>query len=218
MAKGLSVGYETWPPNDWHHAFVIGWFNIDGDCFVPHCIMGSRDQWEFPPFFWPHWQSLCTALTAELCKGTVKESSQSRATARYRQSRVGVTQSIHSVRLFSFFSELSMYWVTIQYHIYIGKCHRSLAAVTSVKYQCDWKDIADASAKSEISFAENETLVTPSMASSHVKCCREVSNKALFWRQVIIKYKTYTIGSSHWLLFMINRGIEDGSTTPQTSK
>ena len=51
VAIGLSVGYETWPPNDWHHAFVIGWFNIDGDCFVPHCIMGSRDQWEFPPFF-----------------------------------------------------------------------------------------------------------------------------------------------------------------------
>ena len=32
-------------------------------------IMGSRDQWEFPPlffvcFFRRHWQSLCTALTA----------------------------------------------------------------------------------------------------------------------------------------------------------
>ena len=42
--------------------------------------MGSRDQWEFPPFFRPQLQSFCTALTAGkwlplgLCKGTVKES------------------------------------------------------------------------------------------------------------------------------------------------
>ena len=25
VAIGLSVGYETWPPIGWHHAFVIGW-------------------------------------------------------------------------------------------------------------------------------------------------------------------------------------------------
>ena len=25
VAVGLSVGYETWPPIGWHHAFVIGW-------------------------------------------------------------------------------------------------------------------------------------------------------------------------------------------------
>ena len=51
--------------------------------------MGSRDQWEFPPFFRPQWKSLCTALRVGiclslvlfkeclplgLCKGTVKES------------------------------------------------------------------------------------------------------------------------------------------------
>ena len=38
--------------------------NIDWDCLVPHCIMDSRDQWEFPPFFRLKWQSLCSALTA----------------------------------------------------------------------------------------------------------------------------------------------------------
>ena len=54
--------------------------NIDWDCLVPYCIMDSWDQWEFPPFFKPQWQSLCTALPAGkclplgLCKGTVKES------------------------------------------------------------------------------------------------------------------------------------------------
>ena len=80
MAIGLSAGYETWPPNGWHHPFVIRWFNMDWDCLMPHCIIGSCDQWEFPPFFRPQWQSLCTALTAGkclplgLCKGTVKES------------------------------------------------------------------------------------------------------------------------------------------------
>ena len=47
---------------------------------IPHIryIMGSRDQWGFPPVFRPHWQSPCTALTTGLplglCKGTVKES------------------------------------------------------------------------------------------------------------------------------------------------
>ena len=25
VAVGLSVWYETWPPIDWHHPFVIGW-------------------------------------------------------------------------------------------------------------------------------------------------------------------------------------------------
>ena len=68
----------------WHHVFM--WLvgrNMNWDCLVPHCIMGSRDQWEFPPFFRPQWQSLCTAPTAGkcmplgLCKGTVKESSRS---------------------------------------------------------------------------------------------------------------------------------------------
>ena len=44
--------------------------------------MGSCDQWGFPLFSRPQWQSLSTALTAGkclplgLCKGTVKESSK----------------------------------------------------------------------------------------------------------------------------------------------
>ena len=33
-------------PRLWLAGLNIGW-----DCLVPHCIMGSRDQWEFPPFF-----------------------------------------------------------------------------------------------------------------------------------------------------------------------
>ena len=63
---GLSVAYETW-----HHPVRVGVI-IDWDCLVPHCIMGSLDQWEFPPFFRPQWQSLYTALG--LCKGTLKYS------------------------------------------------------------------------------------------------------------------------------------------------
>ena len=47
--------------------------NIEWDCLVPHNIMGSRDQWELPPFFRPQWQPLCTSLNGRLCKGTVKE-------------------------------------------------------------------------------------------------------------------------------------------------
>ena len=56
--------------------------NIGRDCLVSHCIAGLHDCWQFPPFFRCHWQSLCTALTAGickclplgLCKETVKES------------------------------------------------------------------------------------------------------------------------------------------------
>ena len=59
--------------------WLVG-LKIDWDCPVPHCIMGSRDQWEFQLFFRPQWQSLCNAVTAGnwlplgLCKGAVKES------------------------------------------------------------------------------------------------------------------------------------------------
>ena len=59
----------------WLVGLDIGW-----DCLVSHCIMTSRDQWEFPLFFRPQWLSLCTAfyplqsLSLGLCKGTVKES------------------------------------------------------------------------------------------------------------------------------------------------
>ena len=67
--------------------FILLWLvglNIDWDCPVPHCIMGSCDQWESPPFAPPpQWQSLCTVLTTGkclpswvLCQGTVKESSE----------------------------------------------------------------------------------------------------------------------------------------------
>ena len=58
-------------------SFMIGWSNYN---LVSHCIVGSRDRWQFPPFSRPQWQSLCTALTAGKClplglgKGTAKES------------------------------------------------------------------------------------------------------------------------------------------------
>ena len=59
--------------------WLVG-LKLDLDCPVPHCLMGSRDQWEFQQFFRPQWQSLCTVLTAGNClplgpcKATVKES------------------------------------------------------------------------------------------------------------------------------------------------
>ena len=65
--------------SNWLVSCLVG-LNIDWDCLVPHSIMGSRNKWEFPPFFWPQWQSSCTAPTAGkclplgLCKGTVKQS------------------------------------------------------------------------------------------------------------------------------------------------
>ena len=61
------------------HGLTLLWLvglKIDWDCPVPHCIMGSRDQWEFQLFFQTsvtvplH----CNCLPLGLCKGTVKES------------------------------------------------------------------------------------------------------------------------------------------------
>ena len=74
------VGYETWPAIGWHHPFVIGWSKSRLGLPQLQWIVGSCDQWEFPPFFRGHWQFPCTALTAGnclplgLCKGNVKES------------------------------------------------------------------------------------------------------------------------------------------------
>ena len=81
VAVELSVGYETWPTFGWHHLFVIGgWSKYRLGLPSAHCIMGSHEQWELPPYIRPKWQSLCMALTAGKClplgpcKGTVKES------------------------------------------------------------------------------------------------------------------------------------------------
>ena len=46
--------------------WLIG-LKVDWDYPVPHCIMGSRDKWEFQLFFGPQWQSLCIDLTAGNC-------------------------------------------------------------------------------------------------------------------------------------------------------
>ena len=79
-ALGHPVGYETWPPGDWHHPF--GWSKYRLGLPLLQWILDSHDQWEFPPFFRSHWQSPCTTLMAGkclpkgLCKVTVKESSK----------------------------------------------------------------------------------------------------------------------------------------------
>ena len=82
LAMGLSV-CQLGKRHGLQLAGIILWWlvglNIAWNCQVLHCIMGSCDQWGFPPFFRPQWQSLCTALTAGKClplglhKGTVKE-------------------------------------------------------------------------------------------------------------------------------------------------
>ena len=66
--------------------FELVGLNIDWDCIVPHCIMGSRAQWEFPPFFQAPVtvpllsrsgrQMPAVCLPLWLCKGIVEESSQ----------------------------------------------------------------------------------------------------------------------------------------------
>ena len=54
--------------------------NLDWDCLVPHCIMDSRDQWDFPQFSDPNdgphaplYSRQCLPLG--LCNGTVIGSS-----------------------------------------------------------------------------------------------------------------------------------------------
>ena len=76
--------------------------NRDRDCLVSHCIMGSCDQWEFPPFCRPQWLSFCTAtvtgkcLPLGLCKGTVKESNA--VCSNYANPAYGVATICHQVR------------------------------------------------------------------------------------------------------------------------
>ena len=96
--------------------WLVG-LNIDWDCLVPHCIMGSRDQWEFPLFGGPQWQSLCTALTVPLvlCKGTVKESSGSG-----RSSSSRCYGNISHVKICTWFS--SILFITKQ-HLFKHKIH-----------------------------------------------------------------------------------------------
>ena len=71
VAIRLSVGYETWPPIGRHHPLWLVGLNIDWDYLLPHCIMGSCYQWEFPLFF----QTPGKCLPLGLCKGTVNQSS-----------------------------------------------------------------------------------------------------------------------------------------------
>ena len=103
VAIGLSVGYKTWPPIGWHH--LCDWLavlKIDWDCPVPHCIMGSRDQWDFQLFFRPQWQFLCigpttgNCLPLGLCKGTVKESNATCDTSLISASGIAITTRLRS--------------------------------------------------------------------------------------------------------------------------
>ena len=60
VAIGLAVGYETWPPIGWHHAFVIGWSKHRSH-------YGLTWQMGISTVFRSCWQSLCTSLTAGNC-------------------------------------------------------------------------------------------------------------------------------------------------------
>ena len=79
VAVGLSVAFH-WLGSPFHHWFIKYRSNIDCDCISRNAIWAPMTLWEFPLFFWGHWQSPCTTLTAGkclpsvLCKETVEES------------------------------------------------------------------------------------------------------------------------------------------------
>ena len=71
--------------------WLVG-LKIDWDCPVPHCIMGSCHQWEFPnvfetPVTVPLHCLNGNCLPLGLCKGTVKESKCSCTLGLYSLSR-----------------------------------------------------------------------------------------------------------------------------------
>ena len=68
-------------------------------------------------------------------------------------------------RYFPNFSSLSKHNLTVKYIVFIfDRCHRSSAAVTPVKYECDSRNITCTFARSKITLTEkltNGALVTP---------------------------------------------------------
>ena len=103
VAIGLSKEYETWFPI--LAGITLLWLvglNIDWDCLVPQCIIGVCDQWEFPLFFRPQWQSLGTALTAGAVQGDceivkawchISEEKPTRGSCDWYWARVATTQA-----------------------------------------------------------------------------------------------------------------------------
>ena len=84
---------------------------------------------------------------------------------------VGVTKSISSVLLFSSFFRTvetqANFWISRLYLTGVAAAHA--AAVTTVKYECDSKNITDTFARSEISLTDKSTngaLVTPTPSLS----------------------------------------------------
>ena len=107
------------------HFFWLVGLNIDRDCLVSHWIMGSHEQWEFPPFVRPQWQSLCTALLAGkclplgLCKGTVKESIPKVILWPPPTALGPVSQSLIKIFEQNFLKNFFPHLQSLQYHIQI---------------------------------------------------------------------------------------------------
>ena len=80
---------------------------------------------------------------------------------------VGVTKQISSIQLFPNFSTLSKHTLYIEYYVYIWQVSPHLtAAVRSVKYESDSKNLTDTFAISKTYFKEkwsNGALVTTSL-------------------------------------------------------
>ena len=81
VALGLSVGYETWPPIGWHHAFVIGWSKYRLGLLSSELHYGLTWPVGIPTVFHTpvtvplHSPNGRQCLLLVLCKGTVEESS-----------------------------------------------------------------------------------------------------------------------------------------------
>ena len=71
------VGYETWPPIDWHHPFVISWFKYRLGLFsvvlCAHGTSGNYHRFSDSSDSPLHSSNGCKWLPLGLCMGTVKE-------------------------------------------------------------------------------------------------------------------------------------------------
>ena len=67
MAVGLSVGYQPWPLDGWHHPFVIGCSKYRLGLPQSQSTVALCHQWKFSLFFIGYWQPPFTALTAGIC-------------------------------------------------------------------------------------------------------------------------------------------------------
>ena len=93
--------------------WLVG-LNIDWDCLVPHCIMGSRDQWEFPLFQTTVTVPLhCRRLPLGLCNGTVKECT------------VGLDWDLLYLKIASNIQQKYNFFIITKQGTYVNKCVKS---------------------------------------------------------------------------------------------